>query len=117
MEYTPVVLRGDKKTYKIIESNKDLLVTEGRDHKYGEPQGIEGRPKEKHQDHDQLRCNEEIGKPRIMENTFLHDFSVSLSPHRPIAPSLLIHRSKFLQHFITLLHRLIQTLLGSLIIG
>ena len=73
MEYTPMVLRRDKKTYKIIKSNKDLLVTEGRDHKYGEPQGIEGRPKEKNQHHDQLRCNEEIGKPRIAKDAFFQD--------------------------------------------
>ena len=73
MEYTPVVLRGDKKTYKIIKSNKDLLVTEGRDHKYGEPQGIEGRPKEKHQDDQELWCNQQVGKPRIAKDALFQD--------------------------------------------
>ena len=73
MEHTPVVFGGDEKGGEIFQPNENLSVTKRRGLEKREPEGIEGRPEEKNQDDQHLRCDQKVGEPTIFKDAFFHD--------------------------------------------
>ena len=72
MKYTPVVFGRNENGGEIPQPNENLFVPKRRCLEKRKTEGIEGRPEEKDQDDQHLRCDQKIGKPTIFKNALFH---------------------------------------------
>ena len=68
-----VVFGGGEEIDEILQTYKNLHVSERGGFENRQTERIKCRPEEKNQDHDHLGSDQEVGKQRILENTFFHN--------------------------------------------
>ena len=103
------VLRGGEELDEIVEPHEDLPVSEGGDLEEGEAQRVEGGPEEKDDDHDELRGEQEIGEPAVLEDASFH------RPRLRFRISCTVDANFLRILLVPLLDGVVETLLGRLL--
>ena len=63
-----MIFGRDEKVRKIFQSDEDLSIAEGGRLEDRESDGVKGRPEKENENDDQLRGDQNIGKPSILKD-------------------------------------------------